>query len=467
MPQELKDLKVREVSLVDRGACREHGIGRARIALWKRDDSCQCTCAECKAGKCGSCSHKDCSCDGCKGCAMHDVGKAINADGVWDDTDELCKAVEGLDWWALVNKDGKTEDGVAFPKGDYAFTPDDTPSHWKLRLTSSPGGRPDPGIVGAAIAALGKGFRGKKVQIPAAARAAVVARVRAAWRRANPDKSTEDMPEILKGETTGMTPQEIEKRIGDLEAENAIIKAASEKHVTENTTLKAENDLFKAENDLILKMSKVEQKCYGKMSSAKKKEFMAGDGKKRRAMMADEGEPDGDEEAQKIERLLKAENERIAKAAADEKAAAEARIAKAEQAVAETKAELDAIKKRAELQTFITKAETELPNTPGSPETKGAMLMRLAKSMTAEEFNEHLAILKAGDKALGKDFIEVGKAATDSLPAVQLLEQKAQEIRKNDPKLSSADAYMLACELNPEIYKQADIEQQRATRRVM
>lgn len=93
----------------------------------------------------------------------------------------------------------KTEDGQAFPSSDYAYVPDpDMPSTWKLRLTSTPGGDPDPQIVGAAIAALGKGFRGNKVEIPADKLAAVKAKVKTAWKKANPDKDEEEMPDVIK-----------------------------------------------------------------------------------------------------------------------------------------------------------------------------------------------------------------------------------------------------------------------------
>jgi hypothetical protein len=92
----------------------------------------------------------------------------------------------------------KTEDGENFTSKDYAYVPDpDMPSTWKLRLTSTPGGDPDPQIVGAAVAALGKGFRGNKVQIPEAELAAVTSKVKAAWKKANPDKKPEDMPAII------------------------------------------------------------------------------------------------------------------------------------------------------------------------------------------------------------------------------------------------------------------------------
>lgn len=98
----------------------------------------------------------------------------------------------------------KTEGGQSFPASDYAYVPDpEKPSTWKLRLTSTPGGSPDSGIVGAAAAALGPGFRGNRVQIPSADRAAVVARVRRAWRSANPDKEDSEMPSGIKKSDLG------------------------------------------------------------------------------------------------------------------------------------------------------------------------------------------------------------------------------------------------------------------------
>lgn len=94
----------------------------------------------------------------------------------------------------------KTDGGKCYPASDYAYVPDaESPSTWKLRLTSTPGGDPDPGIVGAAIAALGPGgFRGNRVQIPAADLPKVKAKVRAAWKKANPEKDASDMPDTIK-----------------------------------------------------------------------------------------------------------------------------------------------------------------------------------------------------------------------------------------------------------------------------
>src|SRR5260221_4986638 len=84
----------------------------------------------------------------------------------------------------------KTEDGVAFPKEAYAYAPGDEPSAWKVRLWETPDKKETPRQVGMAIAAMGKGFRGNRAQEPEADRAAVVARIRAAYRKAN----GKDMP---------------------------------------------------------------------------------------------------------------------------------------------------------------------------------------------------------------------------------------------------------------------------------
>ena len=138
---------------------------------------------------------------------LTEIGKTISAataeklKAARDAIDELLSMVE-----AEIGEDPnlseavtKSEDGKAFPASDYAYVPDpDKPSTWKLRLTATPGGGPDSGIVGAACAALGKGFRGNKVDIPAGDLAAVKAKVRAAWKKANPDKEADEMPDAIK-----------------------------------------------------------------------------------------------------------------------------------------------------------------------------------------------------------------------------------------------------------------------------
>lgn len=107
-------------------------------------------------------------------------------------------------------KGGKTEDGEVFPVSDYAYVPDpEKPSTWKLRLTATPGGEPDARIVGAALAALGPGYRGNKVEIPEADLAGVKNKVRSAWKKLHPDQ---EVPQVLKtAEEIEMSELELEK----------------------------------------------------------------------------------------------------------------------------------------------------------------------------------------------------------------------------------------------------------------
>lgn len=86
----------------------------------------------------------------------------------------------------------KTVDGNQLPMSAFAYTPsEDEPSTWKLRID-------DAHHVGGAIAALGKGYRGEKVEIPAPDRAKVVAKVRAAWKKFHPDAKADEMPDALR-----------------------------------------------------------------------------------------------------------------------------------------------------------------------------------------------------------------------------------------------------------------------------
>ena len=90
----------------------------------------------------------------------------------------------------------KTEDGMAFPKAAFGYTPDDVPTHWKLRLWETPQKKVTARQVGMAVAALGKGFRGQKVAIPARELGTVKRRVLRAWHEANPGDNA--VPAVLK-----------------------------------------------------------------------------------------------------------------------------------------------------------------------------------------------------------------------------------------------------------------------------
>lgn len=94
----------------------------------------------------------------------------------------------------------KREDGEDFPAQAFAYVPDaEMPSTWKLRLWDSLDDRETAAQVGRAVAALGAGFRGQRVEIPADALARVKARVLQAWLKVNPDMTRDDAPNVLKG----------------------------------------------------------------------------------------------------------------------------------------------------------------------------------------------------------------------------------------------------------------------------
>lgn len=79
------------------------------------------------------------------------------------------------------------KDGV--PASGWAYVPDpEKTSTWKLNIS-------DATHVSGAVAALGKGFRGNKVEIPEEDLPAVKRKVKAAYKKFHPDL---DMPEVLK-----------------------------------------------------------------------------------------------------------------------------------------------------------------------------------------------------------------------------------------------------------------------------
>jgi hypothetical protein len=445
---ELQELELGEISAVDRPANSTNGVPLARICFWKRDGS-------------------------------------LN--------DFVCKAVFGL-----VDKDGKTYDGVTYPKSDFAYTPDDVPSHWKIRLTKTPGGAPDAGIVGAAIAALGKGFRGKKVIIPAEALAAVKAKVSAAWKKCHQSDQGVEMPEVLKGEST-MTIQEIEKR----QQEQDKLLA----------TLKADNDALKLENETVVKMSKKERKLFSSMSTDKRKAFVAADDSKRKAMLEEcaqqkkeKAAEDSMDDATKAEfakagpsrrmvMIADAETRMVAKAKKakgskddedpnddddkdngkggdddddddelEEKRKATAlalKMADSDDRIAKAEAELTAIRKQARLDHFTKRAETELPNTAGNPVEKGNTLMTLADALggeNSEAFKGIFKTMKDADQSVGKHFVEIGKTG-GPISIEGAMQAKLSEISKRD-NIDESHAMEKLLKEAPEIY----LEYEKGTR---
>lgn len=84
----------------------------------------------------------------------------------------------------------QTRGGKKFHAGDFFYVPDaKKPSTWKLLKTGTPGGAPDHVHVGQALSALSSNpAHGKGADIPAGEKAAVRAKVVAAWKKLNPGK---------------------------------------------------------------------------------------------------------------------------------------------------------------------------------------------------------------------------------------------------------------------------------------
>ena len=143
----------------------------------------------------------------------------------------------------------KTEDGLAFPAGAYAYVPDpEKPSAWKLRLWETPEKKETPKQVGAAIAALSPGgFRGQRVQIPAKELEAVKVKVRAAWKKVNPDKDPSEMPKHMMDEKRRMNMSEIHKLLQlSEEATDEEVEAKLAEMVDEKKKLSETVDELKA-----------------------------------------------------------------------------------------------------------------------------------------------------------------------------------------------------------------------------
>lgn len=105
----------------------------------------------------------------------------------------------------------KKEGDENLPASAFAYTPDkESPSTWKLRID-------DANHTRAAVAALGAGFRGNKVEIPSDDLAAVKRKVSSAYKKFFPDKK-DDLPEILKSNVQEITlKEEIEKAVAAVE----------------------------------------------------------------------------------------------------------------------------------------------------------------------------------------------------------------------------------------------------------
>ena len=111
---------------------------------------------------------------------------------------EALKEVATIMVWLEEQALTKTEDGIKFPKAAYAYIGDpEKTTTWKLRLWEDLEKKVTRAQLGRAAAALSPGgFRGQKVQIPAAGLPAVKRKIRAEYRKL--DVGPEEMPRWVK-----------------------------------------------------------------------------------------------------------------------------------------------------------------------------------------------------------------------------------------------------------------------------
>ena len=423
---------------------------------------------------------------------------------------------------ADIEKDAptKTENGKHFRAGDYAHVPDKTkPSTWKLRLTNTPGGAPDPHIVGAAVAALGAGFRGNKASIPSKDRAKVKNKVRAAWHKANPDKNQEDLPPVLRKADYLEEPMnellekvlKITKSIWTAKTETELKKAEDDAK-----QLPQEADGMKATDEEKEEMSEEEKAKKEKeekeacaTAKAKSLELLADIAHKRaemrkskkRGVNKDTPDPldtriqtfraqlpaelqeafddlDDDEQvALVIDAYADEEGEggesagAAAPAEGENKEAAEAQKAlKRRVAKMATEAAIRAsvIKKQNVVLTSKVEkmeqereveriAKTELADVPGAPELAEAVYKLRKSDKAAADLMVQKLKAQAEQIKESRMFEILGGGSQELMKAEDALVAKAKEIQKAE-NISYAKAYDKALQLNKDLYAQAETE---------
>lgn len=166
---------------------------------------------------------------------------------------------------------------------------------------------------------------------------------------------------------------------------------------------------------------------------------------------SDNDDDDDGKRQSKSEGLPPEVQARIEKAEAD----ANARIEKAEKDAAEAQSLAKAEQDRRITGEFIAKAET-LNALPQQPSQFGVVLKHAAETLSKEDYDAIESLLLAANEQISKSdlFRAVGAdAGGGRLPndAYAEVQQKAQEIRKSDPKLSQGEAEARVMSEDPEL----------------
>lgn len=163
----------------------------------------------------------------------------------------------------------KTDDGVEYGSDAYLYVPDpDKPSTWKLRVKEVVGGQKKVtrAQLGRAAAALGPGFRGQKVELPAGEKAKVVKKLISLYHKLGVED--DEIPKYLKAmekEVTDMEEKEIRKLLGIDEKANieesikGLVAKADDKKLREVLGIDEKADVVKAIEGLNTKITELEK----------------------------------------------------------------------------------------------------------------------------------------------------------------------------------------------------------------
>ncbi len=204
---------------------------------------------------------------------------------------------------------------------------------------------------------------------------------------------------------------------------------ALEGTLAETNTALAETKKRAERAEGILKLTTEDRAVFEKLTAEQQDQYLAGDAAVRKSFVPPAKEPTD------VEKRLAAADDR-------ERALAK-RVADAEE--------------RAELAEFTKRAETEYPNTPGKPEEKGRMLRDIEK-LAEPARTAALAALKAGDAALATLSKSAGYSGRETASgAEEKIEKAATEIMRTE-KVSKGEAWNLAVQRNPDLYREYTAE---------
>lgn len=344
----------------------------------------------------------------------------------------------------------KTEAGAEFPAAAYAYVPDaEKPATWKIRLWESPEAKVTAKQVGMAIAALGKGFRGNKADIPADALAGVKAKVRAAWKSVHGKEDT--MPDAISKMPTGEGAKTFQQLI---EARNA----------TED--LWKYGDALNQSIRLILESDEVDK---GGLIETSLEEFMAA----MRGLMPawlkktrEEAMAGADGTTETVEKRIEDMQKRL-----DEMTTA-ATAAKSELEAVQKKAtesEAEVIKLRIAQRDaeFTKRAAEQYAHVPIKPEVLGPVLRKIADGEKLDEKEqETLGKALAANGQAHRLLEEMGVSGGDAEgSALAKAQAKADEFRKADPKLTPEQALAKVYQEDRGLRRAVEDEESEANRR--